>query len=69
MSPYGTKWDSARFSPGILDRISVVVDFAERRQTYLGSRNREGLLKLASEYDAFHMPIAARACRKEAERL
>ena len=50
-------------------RIAAVVDFAERRMTYLGSRNRQGLLELAAEYDAFRMPLTAKACRRDAERL
>lgn len=50
-------------------RINAVVDFEERRQTYLGSRNRQGLLELAAEYEVWHMPLEAKACRKEAECL
>lgn len=50
-------------------RVNAVVDLAERHMTYLGSRNRQGLLNLAAEYDAYRMPLTAKACRKEAEKL
>lgn len=50
-------------------RMAVIVELNRRRDSYIMSRNRDGLLELAAEYHARGMTNTAKEVRREADKI